>query len=509
MPSRNSLIDSLKRIVGVNNVLTDAEDLYVYSFEHIFREQQHPRIDAVVKTRSAEETEKVVKLANKEGLTAIRRGSLKPAKSKVILIDDTAPPDLTVSTKETKKKPTAEDIREIHRAGHGTFRNFALALKTFFLNQPASQCQECLTCSGYCTVAPSFNNIETWSSKGRTLLMRGLAKGELTLSKKLIDVLYTCSTCGLCFAECFQDLKLHEAIIATRRHITEKGLAPEMFRLSAKNISENGDPSGMPINRRLSWTQKIPKLSLPKKAEVLYWVGCMTGTRTPNVAKAVANVLNHAKVDFTMLSEREGCCGYVLLKTGLWDESKNNAVKLVKLVKETKAEILVTPCAGCYHAFNTLYPEMLDVQMPCEVLHSSQLAERLVKDGALEFEGGLSLKVTYHDPCSLGRHENVYDPPRNILKAIPNLQFFEMPLSRSRARCCGGGGGLWTFKNEVSMNSAWTRLANDVAPLDVDALVTACPLCHLNLHFTSIKKSVPTKIVDIMEVVESALQKSD
>jgi len=509
MTLKTSIVEGLKQVVGSANVLTDVEDLYVYSFEHIFREKRYPEVDVVVKVRSAEQAKQVMDLADKEGFNVIRRGGidsqkvLEPARTGVVMVDDVPPPDLT-AFKEVEKLLIDENIREIHRAGHGTFRNFALALKTLFLGKPTSRCQECATCSGYCTVAPSFNGVETWSSKGRILLMRGLSMGELALSKRLIEVLYTCSTCGLCFAQCFPDLHVHEAIIAARRHIAGKGVTPDIFNTTAKNIVEAGDPGGVPIKQRLSWMREIPKLRFPERAEVLYWVGCMVATRTPKVAKAVANILSQAKANFTMLGEREGCCGYVLLAAGLWNEAKEAAIELVERVKETNAEVLVTPCAGCYYTFTTLYPKVLDIQMPCEVLHTSQFVERLVKDGALELKG-LNVKVTYHDPCSLGRHSIVYDAPRNVLKAVPNLQLFEMPLSRSRARCCGGGGGLWTFNNRISMNSASTRLLNDVAPMNIDVLATACPACHMNFRYTSVKKSVHIKTYDIMEIIAKAL----
>jgi len=509
MTLKTSIVEGLKQIVGSANVLTNVEDLYVYSFEHIFREQQYPEVDAVVKVRSAEQAKQVMDLAEKEGFAVIQREEidaqkvLEPTRTGVVVVDDVPPPDLTIF-KEVEKLLIAEDIREIHRAGHGTFRNFALALKTLFLNKPTSRCQECATCSGYCTVAPSFNGVETWSSKGRILLMRGLSMGELALSKRLIEVLYTCCTCGLCFAQCFPDLHVHEAIIAARRHIAGKGLTPDIFNTTAKNIVEAGDPGGMPIKRRLSWMEEIPRLRFPERAEVLYWVGCMVATRTPKVAKAVANILSQAKANFTLLGEREGCCGYVLLAAGLWNEAKELAVGLIGRVKKTDAEVLVTPCAGCYYTFTMLYPRILDIQMSCEVLHTSQFVERLVKDGALELKD-LNVKVTYHDPCSLGRHSDVYDSPRNVLKAVPNLQLVEMPLSRSRARCCGGGGGLWSFNNQVSMNSASTRLLNDVAPMNVDVLATACPACHMNFRYTSAKKSVHIKTYDIMEIIAKAL----
>jgi Fe-S oxidoreductase len=114
------------------------------------------------------------------------------------------------------------------------------------------------------------------------------------------------------------------------------------------------------------------------------------------------------------------------------------------------------------------------------------------------------MKVTYHDPCSLGRHSNVYQPPRNVLKAALDLNFIEMPLSRNRSRCCGAGGGLWSFNNSVASDSAVERLVKDVTPLGVSALVTACPTCHINLRNASVRNALGIKVYDLMEIVESA-----
>jgi len=240
------------------------------------------------------------------------------------------------------------------------------------------------------------------------------------------------------------------------------------------------------------------------KADVLYWVGCVVASRTPHTAKAVVEVLGKADVDFTLLGEKEGCCGYVLLASGLWNEAKDVALRVVERLKESGARVLVTSCAGCYYTFSKLYPEVLNIEMPCEVKHASQLACGLIKDRQLELEG-LNLKVTYHDPCSLGRHSDVFDEPRDVLKAVPDLRLVEMPLSRRRARCCGAGGGLWSFDYRTSVESAYVRLAEDVVPLGVNALATACPTCHVNLRHASVKKSLGIKIYDIMEIVSDSL----
>lgn len=501
------IADDLRQIVGSENVLTDIEDLYVYSYEQIFRKQQYPKLDFVLRVSSKEQAQEVFGLAKKKGFTVIRRSVGKTegfrfSGSPIVLLDDTVPPKLEIVSTTKEKESIEKHAKEIFRAGHGTFRNFALALKTLFVKMPAGKCLERTTCSGYCTVAPALDDVETWSSKGRTLLIRGFTGRELQPSRKLIDVLYTCSLCGLCFAECFEETQVRKAIMDTRRHLAEKGLAPDLFTVAAKNVLATGDVAGTPTAKRFGWMRNLSVKPL-EKADVLYWVGCVVASRTPNTAKAVANVLSKADVDFALLGEKEGCCGYVLLASGLWKEAKDVAFRVVERMKETGAKVLVTSCAGCYYTFSKLYPEVLNVELPCEVMHTSQFAYGLIKNKRLEL-GELNLKVTYHDPCSLGRHSGVFEEPRDVLKAVPGLGLVEMPLSRRRARCCGAGGGLWSFNYQVSVDSAFSRLAEDVVPLGVDALATACPTCHVNFRHASVKKSLGIKIYDVMEIVEKS-----
>jgi len=339
------------------------------------------------------------------------------------------------------------------------------------------------------------------------LLIRGMTRKDLSISTKIVDILYTCSNCGLCFAECLHHSELHDAIRAARRQVTLEGFAPRIFKAAAKNILEVGDPSGGNSQKRLAWLKMASNPHLKEKAKILYWVGCTVATRTPNTAKAITNILNGAKNDFTILGSDEGCCGYVLFASGLWEEARKNAAKLVEKVIGTEAELIVTSCAGCYYTFSKLFPEILDIEPPCKVLHTSQFLENLMKERQLDFDG-FDGRVTYHDPCSLGRHSNVYNAPRNVLNRIPRLNFIESHLNRDRSRCCGGGGGLWSYNNKVSMNSAFNRLAKDVVPLNVDVLATACPTCQMNLRYASIKNSISIRICDFAELVESALSKT-
>jgi len=496
-------IERLRQIVKPEQILTDPEDLYVYSFEKLF-EKQNPMPDVIVKTLSHEKAQKILEIAGEEGFTVVKRGEITSRQNMekpVVLLDDVPVPNLERTP--TKRNEIIEISKEIRGRGHGTPRNLALALKTLFLEKNPEKCGECKICSGYCTVAPSFGGVETWSSKGRLLTVKALQNEEIPITKRVVDILYSCTECGLCFAQCFDSLEINEAILMTRHQIAQKGLAPQAFKEAAKNIIEIGDPGAVSVERRLSWMKTSTLQPLPKQAEVLYWVGCMTSNRNPKTAMAFLKILNRANVNFTMLKENEGCCGYVLLSTGFWDEAKKIAEETMSKIEKTGVKTVVTPCAGCYYTFTRLYPKILGVSLPSETFHSSQFIDKLIKNEEITLKS-LNLKVSYHDPCALGRHCRVFDAPRNVLKAMPGLTFAEMPLNRQLARCCGGGGGLWSFNHEVSMETADLRL-RDLQPLKVDVLTTACPLCQMNFRYVAVRNSLPIEVRDITEIVESAL----
>jgi len=513
MNFKNEIIKELNQILKKGQVLTDLEDLYVYSFEKIFLDQLNIKPDIVVRVSSLVEENELKKLAKKEDFILIERGkSIVPILNKsskpIVLLDNVEIPKLESCLDETNQKDDLiTSLNKFPISGYGTYRNLASAVQNLLIGKTLNKCQKCTTCSGYCTVSPSFNGVETLSSKGRMLITKGIMKGDLTFSEKIVDILYNCTECGLCFAQCFQDLEFHEAILYLRHKIAENNLVPQIFHTAASNIFEHGDPSAIPVNRRLSRVKNYSKLNLPEKAENLCWLGCTVATRTPKTAESFINILNHVDIDFTMLGEEEGCCGYVLISSGLWEEAKRVAKRVIERVEKTKAKSLITSCSGCYYTFTRLYPEILDVQMPCEILHTSQFFEKMIKNEKIKLKP-LDISVTYHDPCSLGRHSNVYDAPRNILKAIPRLKLIEMSMNRNCARCCGGGGGLWSFNNKVSLESTKTRLKEDLAPTNVNILTTACPQCQLNFRFASRTKALANKslkIYDITELFELAM----
>lgn len=511
MKSVSEIVKEFSSLSPKIQVLTDIEDRYVYSFENIYTRPIHPMFDIVVRDNESEISTILLNWEKEKNVEIIRKSTpdsfplSNPSKIS-ILLDNTKIPEISrLSEKPTNIKELI--IRKIQKNPHSVQNNITSAIQTLFSESSLTKCLFNNTIGSYCTITRSYDGVETWSAKGRMLLIRGLLKGELEISKKIIDVLYTCSECGNCFSECFKHSDFHKAIVHTRNMIAEKNLAPSIFYTTSSNISKTGDPAATPHEKRFAWLNDISDRNFSEKPDILYWVGCMVSSRTPKTAIAFYNILKAVQANFTTLGEDEGCCGYVLFSSGLWNEAKIIAKEIIQKIEKTGVDTVITPCAGCFYTFTKLFPEIFNLDLPCKVFHSTQYIENEIKKKKLKFNP-LNAKITYHDPCSLGRHSGVYHAPRKILKMIPNLQLTEMMFNRSQARCCGGGGGLWNFNYQISMDIASNRLYDDFSPLNIDMLTTACPLCQMNFRITAKRKSIPIKVSDITEIVGSALKKT-
>lgn len=515
------LLKQLTDIVGSQRVLVSAEDIYVYSFEKLFEDRRRSKLDAVLKTTSEAEIAEIAKLAKSEGLVVLRRSgeaafeeSDQTAKG-VVLLDSTSPPDIAAFD-ERLGKGAAElsvakrKLMDVMQGRERSYKSLATAVELLLRDRMILRCEACDVCTGYCAVSPHFDHIETWSAKGRYLLTRGFMNGEVNPSKRLRDILYSCTLCGSCFLQCIPAPHIHEAILEARGKMARAGWAPESTQAALRNIQEYGNPLGASANQRVQWMTSLPPDSLSEAADVLYWVGCNTALRSRirGTALASINVLTEAGVTVTTLGAREGCCGVPAIFGGLFNEAERNAERVVEAIEEAKTDTVVTSCSGCYETFVNFYPNQLDIELPCEVLHMSQLVEHLIQEGRLSPQR-LNMKVAYHDPCGLGRHCEVYDAPRNILSSIPDLQLVDPLMSRERSRCCGGGGGFWGVNSNASMNLAHLRIAEDIAPLKVNVLATTCPLCYTNFLYTSIKHSLGIEIRDVTEILDMALRRKD
>ncbi|MCC6147070.1 MAG: (Fe-S)-binding protein [Anaerolineaceae bacterium] len=312
-----------------------------------------------------------------------------------------------------------------------------------------------------------------------------------------------CATCGLCLAWCETGIDVGEIMLAARVDLVNAGMAPAAAAAVQRNVQNQGNPHGEPASERYAAIMDEFQ-ALPNTAEVLYYAGCDTLYRQPEIAKAALKVLRAAGVDHTMIKSGEPCCGEPLRLMGYIEDFKATARKVMDGIAETRARTVVCTCPSCLRMLKEVYREHgIEAPAGVEFLHMSEYLLRLTASGQLKLTTPVHLKTTYHDPCDLGRRQEIYEPPREVLTSLPGIQFQEMFFNRRDARCCGAGGGLAATNLELVIKASKTvvNLAQDVS---AEVLVTACPTCKTSFHRQTYKLD-DLKTMDLIELVAMAL----
>ncbi len=219
---------------------------------------------------------------------------------------------------------------------------------------------------------------------------------------------------------------------------------------------------------------------MPHRDEILLWRGCIYREKLPDELRSIERVLHKLDVAFDTIEE--GCCGYPLFLSGYHGELRDLAVERAEEIAGFR--LLITACPACLRAFKEVYGKYLGLRLP-KVLHITQFLVEKVEEGVLTRNRlkPLNLKVMYHDPCELGRGMGIYEEPRRLLSLVPNLRLFEQRFTREASACCGGGGLLPAFFPSLAVMAAARKLTReDQVPEDLDAIVTTCPQCILNMR---------------------------
>ena len=359
-------------------------------------------------------------------------------------------------------------------------------------------CYQCGKCD---TVCP-WNKVTTFS-------MRKLIR-EATFGFPEIDreEVWRCTTCGRCPQVCPRDVKQVEDMVALRRMAMGYGVSPpflRMVRSATASLAAEGNPFMEERSKRADWTEGFNVKTFTEEMEILYFPGCFPSydSRLKKVAQATADILNKAGVEFGILGTEENCCGESIRKTGNEELFKQLARENIKTFIEKGVKKILVSSPHCYHTFKNEYPEF---KVNFEVVHIAEYLYELLNEGRLQIKEEYAQKVTYHDPCYLGRHNGIYDAPREVLKKIPGLKMIEMAESREESLCCGMGGGRIWIDTEMSERFANLRV-EDAVGLGAEVLVTACPYCidaledsRLGLNYEEV-----IQVQDITEVIQAVI----
>jgi Fe-S oxidoreductase len=363
---------------------------------------------------------------------------------------------------------------------------------------PFKLCFQCGLCDSVCP----WNKVRDFSMRK---IVREAAFG---LSEIEGEDIWRCTTCGTCPSQCPRGLGQIDVSVALRRVATEYELFPasvKSARTARASLISEGNPLQGDRAKRADWAKDKSVKTYSEGMEALYFVGCYLSydPRMKKVATATANILNKAGVDFGILGDKESCCGESIRKTGSEEVFKNLAKENIKTFIDNGVKKIIVSSPHCYHTFKNEYPEFM---VHFDVVHISEFILELINDGRLELTKELSKKVTYHDPCYLGRHNGIYDEPRQVLKKVTGIELLEMEGNRKTSLCCGGGGGRIWMDTPIEERFSDIRLkqANDVG---AEILVTACPYCitnfeesRLNLEYEDV-----LEIKDITEIISEML----
>lgn len=316
------------------------------------------------------------------------------------------------------------------------------------------------------------------------------------------DELWACTTCHACIEVCPVEIEHVERIVNFRRHLVmEEARFPSEVKSLFRNLETYGDTHGRGSPFRTDWAIGLPvkKVEEDSNSEILYWAGCEGSfhDRNKEVSKVIVKMIQEAGVSVGILGKEEECCGDPARRIGNEYLFRELAHRNIKILNRYGVRKIITHCPHCY---NTLKNEYLQFGGHFDVMHYSVYINELLQQGRLKVRRPLEGRVTFHDPCYLGRVNGIYDAPREILQCIPALEFKEMNLSREKSFCCGAGGGRMWMHERLGERINYLR-AREVIEAGVDLVATSCPYC-LNMVEDGIKSREMDGRVSVQDLAE-------
>ena len=384
----------------------------------------------------------------------------------------------------------------------------------------------------YAEVCPIYSRykFESYSGQGLINVAEELMNGKLAYDDEMIEYIYTCLTCGACDINCksVRDMEVLDTILALRAKCVEDGQGPlPVHKQTAENIRKSNNVFGLPHNRRFDWLPDGAGLS--EKSDTVYFAGCSASYKYPEIAGNTVNILNAAGIEFSILKPDEFCCGALLWRTGQMADAVQLVEKNIETFKKRGIKKLIVSCGECYGTFRGLYPRVKPPEF--QVLHISQVIQDALEAGNLPINKKLNMRVTYHDPCLLGRLSELYTPwegeikafgyhdppktwrrgthgeydaPRKVIMSLPGIEMVEMVRNEENGFCCGGGGGVPAAMPEFALWTGLERLGEAEAT-GAEAIVSCCPWCQSSFTDAIERNKSGMHYYDLTELVSMAL----
>jgi Fe-S oxidoreductase len=380
-----------------------------------------------------------------------------------------------------------------------------------------------------------------YSGSGKSITSLSLLEGRIEVDEALAEIAFACTACGLCDVSCkfIMEAERHQINMALREHVVDEGFGPAAHRRMIEHLEAHGHPDGAARLSASPWAEGLGlKVAPTDSAPVLLFAGCgasreADASDASAVVRKLALLLSRAGVDFMILGDAEDCCGLPAYWTGHRDVFKKIAADRARRLDELGVETIVVASGSCLGAMRAKYPEYARPPR-AQVVHATEFLARLIEERKLRLPRPVTRKVTYHDPCYLGRQSEpplvwqgetkktrgcmtyadppreinrgvrgVFDPPRRILRAIRGLDFVEMHRIREYAFCCGGGGGVPEAYPNLARTTALHRL-EEATGVGAECLVTACHHCRANLTGAQRPAGNGLPVVDIIDLVYEA-----
>jgi Fe-S oxidoreductase len=389
-----------------------------------------------------------------------------------------------------------------------------------YLKNYISDLNACLGC-GVCRaktddVCPMWlasGGFEAQTPRGIVTMAIGILNGDISDFKSISELIYLCTMCKSCVERCgainkegTSRIRITDIVNALRFLVVDLGFVPSRVREFFENVINYGNPYGFPRDAR---DRLVEELGLeyfdPKVHEYLLWVGCnaVYNDVVKESLKSFIELLRSAGIKFGVLGGEEDCCGHEVLRLGERGLFEELARKNIETLRRRGVRKIITMCPHGYNAFKNDYPRVDPWIRNVEIYHHAQFLKMLIDSGRLRVER-VNAKVTYHDPCFLGRYNNVYDEPRDVIKAVADL--VEMPRNRKSSFCCGGGsGGFYTDYLGGSPNEPARIRIREALSTGANYLITACPICKIMLTSGAESEGVKDKIriIDITQLINN------